>query len=489
MLKLVRWLPVCGVLLTSGAVQARGEAGWFDDPAFQRRLDRQTHSRAFRGNEVKLLVNGVNSYRQRQRNVAEADVVLLKTYNFREDATGRQMVSWLEDRLARGKQVFVQFDVKGSTKSPFKLFGIKRGRTSPIPATLQRLVDRGAVVIPTNAPGRLRDCNPVFGKDHEKYLITWRRGGPVTVVMGGMNVGDEWARGGDRSARVPALHGAHGFRDTDVQVLGPVTRAIVQEFLADALHHGGRYREAHSTRRKAAPKVKALASRLGTGLAELRQAVAQLDREASSSYAKRAADANCRFVANRPLRGVPGQYIENLFSLMLERAPGVTLSNAFFLPTKRLLTSLEGAAARGAPTRMLLNGTDAVEHGFRLVAKRARKDYRYLLQSRKAGDRLKIFEWHGDPSKGVSSIHQKVWAFGDGAWDPFGVGSSNLDFHSLRRNSEGVLLIQDPKTKRALDRALREDFAAPGVERVRSDQLPGRLKLWFQSLFPPRSWL
>jgi phosphatidylserine/phosphatidylglycerophosphate/cardiolipin synthase-like enzyme len=485
MVRFLHWVMLVNILVVG---TARGEAGWFNDPAFQRKLDRRTNSRACGGNEIKLLVNGVRSYRQRRTNIANADVVLLKTYNFRQDATGRQVVRWLEDRLAHGKRVYVQFDVKGATKSPFKLLGIKRGRASPIPPDLQRLVDRGAVVIPTNAPRRLRDCNPIWGKDHEKYLITWRRGEPVTVVMGGMNIGDEWAKGGDRAARVPALHGAHGLRDTDVQVVGPVTRAIVREFLADALHHGGRYRKTFS-KRKVTPRVKGLVSRLGTGLVELEQSVAEMDRDAPRAYAKRAADANCRFVANRPQQGQRGQYIENLFSLMLQRAPGFTLSNAFFLPTKGLLNSFKATAERGAQGRMLLNGTDAVEKGFRIVAKRARKDYRFLLQSKKARRNLKIFEWHGDPSKGVSSIHHKVWAFGDGAWDPYGIGSSNLDFHSLRRNSEGVLLVQDPKTKRALDQMLREDFAAPKVKQVHRDQLPGRFKLLLQSLFPPRSWL
>lgn len=485
MIRLGSWLMILNLLAVSNA---SAEKGWFNDRAFQRKLDRHTKSRAYRGNEVKLLVNGVNSYSQRYKNIAQADVVLLKTYNFRDDATGRKMVRSLEQRLAQGKQVFVQFDVKGATKSPLALFKMWRAKASPIPPTLQRLVDRGAVVIPTNTPEKLKDCNPIWGKDHEKYLITWRQGGPVNVIMGGMNVGDEWAKGGDRSAKVPALHGKHGLRDTDVQVQGPVTKAIVKEFLADALHHGGQYRKVFS-QRKAIPKVKRLVERLGTGLTELEQAVAQLDRDAPKAYAERAADASCRFVANRPLRGESGQHIENLFSLMLRRAPEVTLSNAFFLPTKRLLDDIKAMPQRGASAKMLLNGTDAAEKGFRLVAKRARKDYRFLLEGTGALNSPKIFEWHGDASRGVSSIHHKVWAFGEAALDPYVIGSSNLDYHSLRRNSEGVLVIQDAKTRREMDQALRGDFAAPGVERIRKEQLPGKFKLLLQSIFPPRSWL
>lgn len=225
---------------TSG-LPGRSEAPWFRSAALDAALDRTTSSRSVEGSAAELLINGVESQKRREENIRDADVVLLKTYNFRNDETGQRMRSQLMDRLRSGKQVFVQYDVKGYfSKQAGTIVKAALKNENPIPPEMQELLDAGAVLIPTNA----NSVNPVFGKDHEKYLLTWKKGETARLIMGGMNVGDEWAMGGAPGVQVQALHGAHGFRDTDCEIRGPAVERVLEESLG---------RSVRSDRRRSRP--------------------------------------------------------------------------------------------------------------------------------------------------------------------------------------------------------------------------------------------
>jgi len=318
--------------------------------------------------------------------------------------------------------------------------------------------------------------------------MTWRAGKPLVTVMGGMNIGDEWATGGtDRKAK--KLHGHHGLRDTDVEVKGPVNRAILTELMRDARFHLQRYVARFAARaNKNSAEVNALVHTLQTRQQQLLQTARVINGD-KRSFAHHAQNAKIRFIANKHRLGPKGQYIERALNRLMKSAPKgseISLSNAFFLPTPTFEKTLV-QASKDKQFNLLLNGRDAVEPGFRMVARRARADYRRLLT---AGNKIGIWEWHGDEQRKVSSLHQKVWSFGKSAHAPFGIGSSNLDYHSLRRNSEGMLLIQSPQTKRAFDRMLDRDFRAPKNQRLQRHRMPRRLKsLFIKATSPPRSFL
>ncbi|MCA9666309.1 MAG: phosphatidylserine/phosphatidylglycerophosphate/cardiolipin synthase family protein [Myxococcales bacterium] len=494
MLRLSHTLPLLAALLAAiaPAPALADDASWYRADALQKALDRETRSRAYDGNSVDLLQNGAESFPRRARNVDGADVTLIKVYNFRDDPAGRALVARLVKRLRAGKQVIVQFDVKGSVRSPMALFRMLRGKQSPIPKHLQPILDHGGLLIPTNAPTTLAEVNPIWGKDHEKYFMTWRAGRALSTIMGGMNIGDEWATGGT-DKRAEKLHGAHGFRDTDVEVHGPVNRAILAELMRDARFHLDRYVARFAARgAKNTAEVNALVQTLRGRRAQLATATRAISRD-ERAFARQAQNANMRFVANKRRLGPRGQYIEKALRMLMKAAPSgseIALSNAFFLPTPTFERDLS-EAARDKRFEMLLNGRDAVESGFRMVARRGRADYRRLM-SGKPGDKrgIGITEWHGDDGRKVSSLHQKLWSFGKSEHAPFGIGSSNLDYHSLRRNSEGLLLIQAPQTKRAFDHMLQRDFRAPKNERLQRDRMPRRIKsLFIKATSLPRSWL
>ncbi|MCB9654059.1 MAG: phosphatidylserine/phosphatidylglycerophosphate/cardiolipin synthase family protein [Deltaproteobacteria bacterium] len=453
---------------------------WFVDPVLQHDLDTITNSSASLGNSVRLLPSGAASERRREENLADADVVLLKTYNFREDTTGQRMRQLLLSRVLAGKEVVIQYDFKGyHSKDATKIVenrakGLARGRHVMPPAFLEMLKTAQAAgrgdfltIIPTNAAS----ANPVYGKDHEKYFITWKAGEAPKAIMGGTNIGDEWAFGGE-SRRPAALHGEAGFRDTDVELAGPVVGTIIDEFVQDAKVARDQLRSLEGAYDRVQHR------RLERTKARI------FGAEPSAENRRRAAGgAMVRFVANRPRLGGAGQYIEKLYLRLFESVPAgetITIANPFFLPTKRLIEGMKCAARRGVCFELIQNGVDAVESGFRVVALAARSLNRELM--RELGEeRIKVYLWDGQPELNVSSIHHKLARFGQDG--PVLVGSSNLDSHSLIHNTEGCVLIADPKFQARFDDMLESDRSSGALRpltlrELEHDSFSGKTKQW-----------
>ena len=78
------------------------------------RLDQITGSVAREGNHVELLIDGVESFSRRFENARTADLILVKTFVFTDDETGRAAAELLAARARAGAFVVLQYDVKGS---------------------------------------------------------------------------------------------------------------------------------------------------------------------------------------------------------------------------------------------------------------------------------------------------------------------------------------------------------------------------------------
>ncbi|HEY4555741.1 MAG TPA: cardiolipin synthase ClsB, partial [Lysobacter sp.] len=103
----------------------------------------------------------------------------------------------------------------------------------------------------------------------------------------------------------------------------------------------------------------------------------------------------------------------------------VTIANAYFFPSHRLLSELRRAARRGVQVRLILQG----EPDERIAMLGARALYRHLIR---AG--VQVFEY------GLRPFHGKV-ALIDDDWAT--VGSSNLDPLSLSLNLEANVFVRD----------------------------------------------
>ena len=118
---------------------------------------------------------------------------------------------------------------------------------------------------------------------------------------------------------------------------------------------------------------------------------------------------------------------ESYLSAIRYAQHSIYITNAYFIPTAKVLRALLAAAKRGVDVRLLLPGkTDVpfVKYGSRYLYNK------YLKQG------IRVFEYD------KSVLHAKT-AVIDGCWAT--VGSSNLDALSFRRNLEinGVILDQD----------------------------------------------
>ncbi|MBS1113160.1 MAG: phospholipase family protein [Nitrospirae bacterium] len=118
----------------------------------------------------------------------------------------------------------------------------------------------------------------------------------------------------------------------------------------------------------------------------------------------------------------------------------ICLTTAYFTPSRRMLHVLEEAEARGVDVKLLLPGKSDVTAAH--YAGRA-----FFAKLLKAG--VEIYTYQGE------ILHAKTAVF-DGVWSV--IGSTNLDFQSLRKNDEGNVGIIDADFGKQMQRVFEEDL-------------------------------
>ena len=214
---------------------------------------------------------------------------------------------------------------------------------------------------------------------------------------GGLYIADVYAAPED---------GGRGWRDTHVRIEGPAVVELQYRFLAAWQRHKG----------------------------------APVDEARYRTAGVRRPDGRVRVVST----AAPGQRraISNAYRKAIGQArERVRITNAYFLPTLRVLRALRHAARRGVDVMVIVAGTTDVP----AVRFASRAMYDAFLH---AG--VRIFEWKG------RVLHAKTATI-DGSWST--VGSSNLDTLSLRVNLEANVVIEDRHVAQAMERMFDEDLA------------------------------
>ena len=445
-------------------------------PALERRLDRRTDSELRTGNAVDLLVNGEESFPRRLELARAADLILVKTFIFEDDAVGRQVADLLAERAAAGATVVLQYDIKGSTRGVGELAELLNTGDGPDwlreKPLFQRMRAAGVIVVPTNVPRSERGMarwwsaqertrrdlaeisllSRVIGVrnlghfDHEKYWITGVRQPDGTValsaILGGLNIASEYAYGG--TEEVDPETGRGGWRDTDIEVRGTAALDIYDRY-CDVLRRNVR--------------------RWPDGF----------DPDVWRTPQPVAGDAEVRFVWNQPAFG-NRRSVERLYRTLIQRTPSgapIHLQSAYFTPGRRLREPLTDALRREVDLSVLTNSTESVD--VPLVVDASRSVYAQL--ARVAPD-AGLYEWIPQTAQGLHTLHAKTAAFG--ACGPVIVGSANLDGLSSERNSESVVLVRDAALRAEYDAALDADLspacAAPvAAQVVEGTRLPVRV--------------
>jgi cardiolipin synthase A/B len=348
-------------------LKARGE----DTGIFERHLALEQEiagSPLVTGNRVVLLQDGPAALQAMFDAIRGArDHVHMETYIIEDDEVGAKFAAALVEKQAQGVQVSFIHDSVGTLGVPKAFF--------------THLSDNGVGVVEFNpvnplTAGRGWDVNQ---RDHRKLRVVDGR----VAFVGGINISSVYSGGSFARSSKVRPGGGPPWRDTHLQIEGPVVAEFQKLFLATWEKQKG----------------KPLAPR------NFFPAPAGRGKEV------------VRAIGSSPDAGVSLIY-STLISAIDSAETHVHLTNAYFVPDPGLLASLKGAAQRGVEVKLILPGaTDSW-----LVFHAGRSYYAELL----AAD-VKLYERRG------AMLHAKT-ALIDGVWST--VGSTNLDWRSFLHNDE-----------------------------------------------------
>ncbi len=370
------------------------------------------------GNKVTLLLEGAATYPAMIAAIRNArDHVNLETYIIEDDEIGRQFSDVLLEQQGKGVQVNLIYDSVGGISTPKAFF--------------ERLTAGGIEVLEFNPLNPLASKAPwqVNNRDHRKLLLVDGR----TVFLGGINISSVYSSG----SVVKRTAGQGGekiaWRDTDVQVEGPVVAEFQKLFIETWRKQKGK----PLSPKDYFPALKAE----GTDIV--------------------------RAVGSTPDDPFSLMYL-TLISAIGNAEKHVHLTNAYFVPDPQLLKALGDAVKRGVDVKLLLPSHSDSSVTFHA----GRAHYATLLESG-----VKIYERRG------ALLHSKT-AIIDGVWSS--VGSSNLDWRSALDNDEvnAVVLGRDfagqMQAMFAADLALSDAIDRDSWERR---PLAFRFKEWMSSVW------
>ncbi|MDP2242072.1 MAG: cardiolipin synthase [Burkholderiales bacterium] len=344
------------------------------------------------GNKVILLQDGPATFQAMFTAIRNAkDHINMETYIIEDDEVGNRFADALIEKQAQGVQVNLIYDSVGSINAPREFF--------------KRLTDGGIRILEFNP------INPLIAKkgwdvnlrDHRKLLIVDGQ----TVFLGGINISSVYSGGSfsPHSKRRPDEK--MPWRDTHLQVEGPVVGEFQKLFLATWEKQKGE---------TLAPRD--YFPQLGNKGREVVRAIGSSpDEPYSLIYA-------------------------TLISAIGSAETSIHLTNAYFVPDPQLLAALKDAVQRGVDVRLILpSHTD-----FWLVFHAGRAYYAELLD---AG--VKIYE------RRDALLHSKT-ALIDGVWST--IGSTNLDWRSFLHNEEVNAVILGQEFSAQMQAMFETDLAA-----------------------------
>jgi len=370
------------------------------------------------GNRVTLLQDGAATYSAMVAAILQAkDHINLETYIIEDDAIGREFAALLLQAQARGVQVNLMYDSIGSISTPRAFF--------------QRLKAAGVAVLEFNPvnPLQAKGAWLVNNRDHRKLLLVDGR----RVILGGINISSVYSSGSvHRRPKKAALDPA-AWRDTDLQIEGPVVAEFQKLFLQSWNKQQG---EPLATKAYF-PPLEALGKDI------------------------------VRAIGSTPDDPYSLIYL-TLISAIGNAEQHIHLTNAYFVPDPQLLQALTAAATRGVAVKLILpSHSDSA-----LVFHAGRAHYAGLLNGG-----VQIFERHG------ALLHAKT-AVIDGVWST--VGSTNLDWRSFLDNDEVNAVVLGREFAAQMQRMFEQDLKAS--ERIDPQAwakrpLQFRLKEWLAQLW------
>lgn len=269
-----------------------------EDPGFEFLLRRIDGAPLLGGNRVEVYFNGRDAFAaMRESGEAAQKEILLESYIFKDDATGRQFLAGLKAATARDLTVRVLVDGLGSLETRTEFW--------------REMESHGIEV---------HLFHPLFSalwyqpfRDHRKILVIDRQVG----FTGGMNIGEEYGS--------PRPKPGETWRDTHVRVTGPAAWEMAVVFSEGWIHAGGTPFEIDP---------------LPADLAE-------------------APGSRILVVDSRPNRG-QAESAAILAATATASKRRLWITNSYFAPGRQGIKLLTDTAARGVDVRLLLPGKSDV---------------------------------------------------------------------------------------------------------------------------------
>ena len=350
----------------------------------------------YTGNDAKLLIDGPATFKAMFDAIGKARYsILLESYIIEDTALSQQLAALLAQKRAQGVQVLVLYDSLGSLGTSDAFF--------------TALQDKGIATCAFNSMNPLKPEGKLdlTHRDHRKILTVDREIG----FTGGINISAVYSSGSfgpKRKNKSRGGNGEPGWRDTQIQLRGPVVAA-----LDDLIIETWQQQKCEGT----PPAPKAGAGRTTAGQ--------QLLRIVSST---------------------PDDKINRIYALMMSSIGAakhsIYLTMAYFAPGPDLIDALRMAAGRGVDVKLILPSRS----DFSPVLHAGRSHYTRLLE---AG--VKIYELQD------AVLHAKTFVI-DGVVSS--VGSSNLDSRSFTGNNEADAVVIGEDFGDAMKNMFRQDLDA-----------------------------
>ncbi|ARO88328.1 cardiolipin synthase B [Nitrosospira lacus] len=318
------------------------------------------------GNSIRLLKDGGENYSAWLDAIDSAEeAVYFENYIIYDDKIGQRFADAFIAKAKEGVRVRVLYDWMGSFPQASGGFW--------------RRLSEGGVEIRCFNPPRLDSPLGWVSRLHRKSLCVDNR----VAFISGLCVGQMWA--GYPERKIPP------WRDTGVEVCGPVVADVVQAFFRAWAETGPELPADELPDRDSIPAA---------GLVDLRVLAS--------------------------ITATAGLYrLEQLITVLAQKT--LWLTDAYFVGTTSYVQALRGAAMDDVDVRLLVPGSNG---DLRFLRPVSRAGYRPLLE---AG--VRVFEWNG------SMLHAKT-AVADGRWSR--VGSSNLNIASWLGNWELDVAVENP---------------------------------------------
>ena len=344
------------------------------------------------GNKVVLLQDGPATFQAMFTAIRNAkNHINMETYIIEDDEVGKRFADVLIEKQAQGVSVNFIYDSVGAMNVPKEFF--------------TRLTDGGVKVLEFNPinPLTTKKGWELNQRDHRKLLIVDGQ----TAFLGGINISSVYS-GGSFSLRSKwRPDGSPPWRDTHLQLEGPVVGEFQKLFLATWEKQKGEPLRPRTFFPPLSNKGKEVVRAIGSSP----------DDAYSLIYVTLISAINCAETR-------------------------VHLTNAYFVPDPQLVRALQDAAQRGVDVKIILpSNTDSW-----LVFHAGRSFYATLL-----GAGVKIYE------RGGALLHSKT-ALIDGVWST--IGSTNLDWRSLLHNEEVNAVILGQEFGKQMQTMFETDLAA-----------------------------